>query len=288
MNKKLPVFNIDKFARNEGFYVNRLIPHIRDHHFIQEPHKHDFYLVVLFTKGKGTHIIDFKSYDIKPGTIFMMGPGQTHHWQLSKDIDGFVFFHTKDFYEESFVSEKTENYPFFSSIHHPPLLRLNPLTLDTILLIFADMLKEYKNKELLKWNKLHCLVNLAYIELARKYQPKEEVRSEKYIVTLKKLEQFIDKNFRTVKYPHEYAEMMNITEKHLNRISKECLGKTTSDLIAERLLLEAKRLLVHSSAPVSEIAGQLGFSEPSYFSRLFKKRIGITPAEFRTAHRVAG
>ncbi|MCE3229064.1 MAG: helix-turn-helix protein [Bacteroidetes bacterium] len=288
MKSKLPVFNIDKFARNEGFYVNRLIPHIRDHHFIEEPHKHDFYLIVLFTKGSGEHIIDFRSYPVKPGTIFMMSPGQTHHWNLSRDIDGFVFFHTKDFYDEGFVSEKTEHYPFFSSIHNAPLLRLNLVSLKTITAIFKEMLQEYGGNEVLKLNKLHCLVNLIYIELARKYNPQQEIRSEKYLVSLKKLEELIDKNFKSIKYPYEYAEMMHLTEKHLNRISKECLGKTTSDLIAERILLEAKRLLVHSHDSVSEISDQLGFTEPSYFSRLFKKRTGSTPAQFRSDHKTAG
>jgi AraC family transcriptional activator of pobA len=60
---------------------------------------------------------------------------------------------------------------------------------------------------------------------------------------LRKLEHFIDVYFKTKKYAHEYASLMNISEKHLNRICKECLNKTTSELIAERIIIEAKRLL---------------------------------------------
>jgi AraC-like DNA-binding protein len=86
--------------------------------------------------------------------------------------------------------------------------------------------------------------------------------------------------FKSKKYPHEYALLMNLSEKHLNRISKECLNKTTTDLIAERIILEAKRLLIHSKHTVTEVASELGYDDNSYFSRFFKKNSGETPVEF--------
>jgi AraC-like DNA-binding protein len=285
MKKKLPVFNIEHFARTDDFYVNTLIPHLRDHHFVKVPHKHDFYLVVLFTRGSGKHIIDFNTYSIKPGSIFMMSPGQTHHWELSPDIDGYVFFHTASFYDVGFTTEKIRNYPFFASIHHPPVLSLKTAQQKKMIALFEEMLIEYRGDEMLKYNKLHCLLNLAYIELTRHYQPAKETDSEKYLAIAQQLESLIDKHFRSVKFPYQYAEKMNLSEKHLNRVSKDCLNKTTSDLIADRIILEAKRLLVHSPDPVSEIAAELGFFNPSYFSRMFKKRTGLTPAEFRLRHR---
>ena len=90
----------------------------------------------------------------------------------------------------------------------------------------------------------------------------------------------IDVYFKTKKYAHEYASLMNISEKHLNRICKECLNKTTSEIIAERIIIEAKRLLIHKQHSVSEIAANLGFDDNSYFSRFFKKNCGETPIHF--------
>ena len=78
---------------------------------------------------------------------------------------------------------------------------------------------------------------------------------------------------------------MNLSEKHLNRICKECLNKTTSDLIAERIILEAKRLLIHSKHTVTEVAAELGYNDNSYFSRFFKKNSGETPIQFLTRHK---
>ena len=104
MTQKLPVYKIEHFkslSQQHEFYANYFIPHIKHHHFATNAHKHDFYLIVLFTKGHGTHEIDFNKYDIKSGAVFMMTPGQMHNWNLSKDIDGYVFFHTKNFYDKS-------------------------------------------------------------------------------------------------------------------------------------------------------------------------------------------
>ena len=78
---------------------------------------------------------------------------------------------------------------------------------------------------------------------------------------------------------------MNLSEKHLNRISKECLNKTTSALIAERITLEAKRLLIHSKYTVTEVASELGYDDTSYFSRFFKKNCGETPIQFLSKYR---
>lgn len=283
MKHLLPVYKIQHFKEEKGeedFYANYFIPHIKHHHIIAEPHKHDFYLIVLFTKGSGTHEIDFNTYPIKPGTVFMMKPGQMHHWVLSKDIDGYVFFHTTDFYDKGFTISGVVDYPFFNSIYNPPLITLSKKSFKKLHIIFEDIVTEYKNIEVLKYEKLHALTSLVYIELSRHYLPAIKIENETYTLKLRKLESFINTYFKTKKYPHEYASLMNLSEKHLNRISKECLNKTTSDLIAERIILEAKRLLIHSKHTVAEIADELGYEDNSYFSRFFKKNCGETPVEF--------
>src|SRR3954467_5840636 len=98
-----PVYGLKQFQKVEeqgDFYANTLREHLKIHTFVNLPHKHDFYLVVLITRGSGSHEIDFIKYTAKPGMLFLMQPGQMHHWQFSKDIEGYVFFHTRTFYEE--------------------------------------------------------------------------------------------------------------------------------------------------------------------------------------------
>src|SRR5437868_5067061 len=108
MKKRLPVYSIQNFEQGaeENFYANDLGKHIKEHHFTNLPHKHDFYLVLLFTAGSGTHEIDFQNYQVKPGSLFIMQPGQMHLWRLSDDCQGYVFFHSRAFYESG--SEKLQ------------------------------------------------------------------------------------------------------------------------------------------------------------------------------------
>ena len=283
MKEKLPVYKIEHFesaSQNQDFYANHFIPHITHHHFATQAHKHDFYLIVLFTKGRGKHDIDFNTYEIKPGAVFMMSPGQMHNWTLSKDIDGYVFFHTKDFYDKTYSNYGIETYPFFQSIHQAPVLYLNKDYTKQLSTQFEALIHEYKENEQFKFEKIHCLINLIYIELSRHYLPEIEITNKSYLLKVRQLEQLIDIHFKTKKSPQEYANLMNLSEKHLNRISRECLNKTTTELIAERVVLEAKRLLIHSKQNISQIATELGYDNNSYFSRFFKKHTEQTPNEF--------
>jgi AraC-like DNA-binding protein len=106
-----------------------------------------------------------------------------------------------------------------------------------------------------------------------------------YMAHLKKLEGLIEKHFRTVKSPKEYAQMMHVSEKHLNRICKVTLNKTVTEMIVDRILLESKKLMVYSDHNISEIVHELGYEDNSYFSRLFKKKLNQTPVEFMNQHR---
>ena len=288
MNKTLPVYKIQHFKEAFGekdVYANHFIPHIKHHHIVSSAHKHDFFLIVLFTKGSGTHEIDFTTYEIKPGTVFLLAPGQMHHWVLSKDIDGYVFFHTRDFYDKGYTTASVLDYPFFSSMHNPPVISLKNKSVKLIAPVFKEIVNEYQQAHILKFEKLHTLITCVYIELTRHYKKIAQIENETYLLKLRKLESYIDTHFKSKKYPHEYAGLMNLSEKHLNRISKECLNKTTSELIAERIVLEAKRMLIHSKHSVSEVAAELGYADNSYFSRFFKKNSGQTPVEFLNKYR---
>jgi AraC family transcriptional activator of pobA len=285
--KILPVFDISDFQylETEGnFYANDFRSHLNQHHhFILAPHKHNFYLSVLFTRGSGTHEIEFDRFDIKPGRIFMLGPGKVHTWQLSKDIDGYIFFHTREFYDFNFTYDKVENYPFFSSLRNSPLIALNGTDQKKLEPVFKEVVEEYRQNELMKFQKIASLVNVLYITLARKYLPQQlrEKQNLYFLAKVKKFEDLVDTNFKTVKSPKEYAKMMFISERHLNRLCKISLNKTITELITERIILEAKRMLVFSKESVSEIISELGYTDSSYFFRLFKKKTALTPLEFK-------
>ncbi|MGB3774601.1 MAG: helix-turn-helix domain-containing protein, partial [Leeuwenhoekiella sp.] len=122
------------------------------------------------------------------------------------------------------------------------------------------------------------------IDFTREYTASKAVQnkfSSTYLNILENLEHLIDENFRREKFPKFYAEQLHITTKHLNRVLRETIDKTTSEMISERIILEAKRLIVHSDDSFSLIADTLEFTDYSYFSKIFKSKTGMTPMQFR-------
>ncbi|WP_291128960.1 helix-turn-helix domain-containing protein [Flavobacterium sp. UBA7682] len=282
--KKEPIYNIDHFKADFGkkeLYINTFKNHLKIHPFIEKPHRHNFYLLVLFTNGSGTHEIDFTKYDIKPGSLFVLQPGQIHHWQLSNDIEGYIFFYSQEVYNLYFGNKKIEDYPFYQSVMNQPEIVFEMGELATILPYFDLMITESQTNHQRKEEKLLNLLDCIHIEISQKYLSTTNHKSHSYNYKIHQLEQLLEQYYKTEKSPSFYAEKMNITLKHLNRICKDILNQTVTELITNRVILEAKRLLTNASKTVNQVADTLGFENYSYFTRLFKKQTGMTPSEFR-------
>src|ERR1700761_3500354 len=212
--KSFPVYDIDNFSyrgTERAFYANTFPEHLKQHaHLILAPHRHVFYASVLFTKGSGIHEIDFNTYDIVPGSVFMLFPGQVHTWEVSKDIDGYILFHDKGFYNLNFTHEKVENYPFFSSTGNMPLIILKDGDVSGIEKQFGEIVAEYRNRQLMGFQKICSLLNVLYIDLSRAYLPAalRAKQNETQLMKVRKLEILIEDNFKSIKYPRQYARMM--------------------------------------------------------------------------------
>ena len=285
--KSFTVLDIQQFElvkKKKEFYTNTIENHIiTAHKNIHKPHKHNFYLTVLFTHGSGIHEIDFIKYDIQPGTLFFLNPGQMHHWELSEDIQGFIFFHTQSFYDLHYVKNRVHNFPFFYSVQNSPVLYLEERQNDYISKLFQQIYTENQSDSLFRNPKIISLMDLIYIESTRLYIEKndaEVIVQNTYSTTFQKLENLIEEHYKTEKSPSRYADWLNISAKHLNRITQNMIGKTTTDMILERVFLEAKRELISRQYHFNEIATDLGYEDYGYFSRLFKKKCGETPTEF--------
>ncbi|MFN5415554.1 MAG: helix-turn-helix domain-containing protein [Flavobacteriia bacterium] len=286
MKEKLPVLQIDSFIENKNsFYVNELAQHLRTNlELISYPHKHDFYLTVLFTKGKGIHVIDFECFDVNPGSVFFLKPGQSHYWELSKETDGYIFFHS-DLSHNNYTTIQVEDFPFYSIHLSSPHLQLEFSKINKFENEFRNLLKEFRQNMPFKERKLTNLMDCIYIEFSRLYAQKSTTestsKSNAYLKQLLNFEKLIDLHYKAEKSPSKYAERMHITAKHLNRIAQETLQKTSGEMISERVILEAKRLIANNSMSLSDIALELGYEEYSYFSRFFKKNTGETLINFR-------
>jgi len=291
--KGFPVLNIRQFESSNqqaDFYANLFSIHLEHHHTrIMVPHKHDFYLIVFFTEGKGKHEVDFTEYPIFPGAMFFLQPGQTHHWEFDIPPEGYVFFHSKAFYQLGFPMKNIDDYPMFYSVQNSAMVDTrNDFQFENLNLVFSEIFTEYKSDDVFKWDKIRLLVDLIYIRVTRAIIDKNSdsiIRNSKSDNRLRKLEKLIDEHYLNIKRPSEYAELMHISTKHLNKVAMNAVGKSTTDLIHERIMLKAKCLLVQSEMNIQELATYLGYEDQAYFTRLFKSKVGVSPREFSARYK---
>jgi len=280
----LPVFDLKTFSKKAGwsdFYIQNLNDHVSEHAFVARPHKHDFYLILFVEQGEGVHIIDFVRHLIKPRSVFLMTPGQVHTWSLSAETTGFVIFFTKAFYEMHLSQNRLLEFPFYHSLTAAPVVYLE--SDEPLQFALRQMVVEYVNNDAPNLRILRAYLDIFLLETAKSYDSSHASATHSNTFKLRRLEQLIDENYQTLKLPSEYADLMNMTPGYLNSICKNSLGRTLTDLIQSRLLLEAKRMFAYSDMDVNEVADKLKFTDPSYFVRWFKKQTGHTAEEFRTS-----
>jgi AraC family transcriptional activator of pobA len=291
MKSKIPIFDISAFKayKNDGILVSRFGPYAQQHQHLHAAHRHTFYHLVFFTAGTGTQQIDFKKFDVKPGLIYFMVPGQVHSWDFETEPDGYLLNFSKD-YLSSFLlaSDYLEKFSFFSGQPDLQVIELNETLQQKVASIFENILLEGQHEHPINDDLVRSLLVQLFIEIARETSAIENGKGNAYNQNLlKNFQNLIETNYTKLRLPKQYAALLYITPNHLNALCNDFLGISAGKLIRDRVILEAKRLLINLDMMVSEIASQLNFEDQSYFIKFFKKQEGITPEKFRkinTAH----
>jgi AraC-like DNA-binding protein len=182
------------------------------------------------------------------------------------------------------TNEVSCNGVLFNNLYDSPVVDLSPDEMASLSII-ADQLKaELGDREKPDQDVLISFLKIFLIKATRakiEQRRGEEVEITKMPVTLQRLKDAIETHFKTLRSPGEYGALLHISAKALNKTSKAHFNKTLTDLIAERLIIEAKRELYLTNKSVKEIAFGLGYEDEFYFSRYFKKKVGVSPQIFR-------
>ncbi len=289
--KKVPpvlkISNFDDYNNcmkfDENFYTRRFSDHVKENLFTEKPHAHDFYLILLITKGSGLHTIDFQDYKVFPGALFIVSPGQIHQWNLSEDTEGYILFFTKKYFLFDFDTDKLSRFPFFNSTFSLPFFHLTPEEQKIITIKYRTICKEYHAQLQNHHEMIRMTLNAMFIELTRIYEVKNE-NSKNFsydILQLNKFESLVDTHFLEHQPVSFYSNTLNISDRQLGYLCKKTVNKAPSEILMERILLEAKRLIIHSNLSISAISLQLNYTDTSYFIRLFKRITKQTPEQFR-------
>lgn len=280
----LPVLALEYFAEphrpEPGYYIERLEDHLARFPAVSLPHAHSFYLLLYVTQGQGTHTIDLVTYELRPGGLYFLVPGQAHSWVLPPDAQGYILFFSASFYQRQFPADRLAGYPFFDPAHVPVLYL--PAAESTLLGLLTSIFGENDTPATNRDEVVGAYVYLL-LELAGRYyvQEQEHHAPSHGLQQVRAFSQLLDAHFRTKKTVRFYADQLAVTANHLNALCRRLLNQTASDLIHERVITEAQRRLAHSADTVGQVADDLGFEDASYFTRYFKKYVGHTPEAFR-------
>jgi len=172
----------------------------------------------------------------------------------------------------------------FNNLYDTPVVNLNADEMRSLTLIAGQLRDEMEKRQapdqdvLLSYLKIF-LINATRTKVEQSREGAADTR--KLPMTIENLRTAIEANFRTLRSPGDYSRLLHISSKALNKASKSHFNKTLTSLIAERLIIEAKRELYLTSKPVKQIAFELGYIDEFYFSRFFKKNVGVSPQTFR-------
>jgi AraC family transcriptional regulator, transcriptional activator of pobA len=251
---------------------------------VADIHKHTFYEILWFDEGHSTQVIDYREYDISPGALFFISPNQVHEfieWQPLKG--GSIFFTEHFFLLDNPDQDKLFELSFLENFWAKPFLIPDNQEFmqirQTIELLVVEKKRSDCSTEILR-----SLLRILLAQIQRVSTGGQPVPLPKRSVVLyRAFKNLLERHFREALTASDYAEKLHITQHHLNLTVRQITGKTTSEVLRERSILEAKRLLSFSDWSVSEIASALGYFDLSYFAKVFKAENGIAPIEFKKA-----
>ena len=250
----------------------------------EKPHSHSFYQIIWFKNDKGKHVIDFESYNIKEDRIFFIAKNQVHYFEKRSDYNGYLIH-----FNESFLLSNETDINFFLTYSifnnkQEPYFQIPKKLEHKITTYFSQIEDEVANtNEFGNGTILSNLLKALLLVIEREMRKNTEVNKKPDNSNYLKFRDLLENNFHKNWSVSEFAKELSISTKTLNSIVKSEIGTTVSKTISDRIILEAKRKLTHSNLYINQIGYDLGFNDPYYFIKFFKKQVNCSPAEFRNS-----
>ncbi len=272
--RKPGYFHLIHFEEGQTDRLNRFVPH-----------RHDFFEVIWLRSGGGHVRSDLRSLPVRPRTLFFTSPGQVHAWELTGPAHGEIASFTSEFFAIS-----SENpgllgkMPFLYARASDPILYLDVAEGRRVDELFAqlhaDGAEATPGRDDIVRAYLTILLTYARQAFARR-APESSANAPVADLLSRRFRLALEEHFPRLLEVNEYAELLHVSRTHLNDHLRQELGHTASEIIHERIVLEAKRLLANTTLTSAQIAYRLRFQDPSYFGRFFRRSTGLTPGDYR-------
>lgn len=249
------------------------------------PHRHNYYSIIWPFKGDGKHIIDFREYPILPDHVFFISPTQVHQVLIGSPLTAYVILFTSEFLEKNSIRKDfISNLKLFRNSDETPPLHFDDKMSSRLKVFAENMLSAFQYQNDMFLETIGAYLKLFLIECNGQCSlaPGENLQSIEVSKTLvRNFRELVEKGFFRNHQVKDYAEALNVTPNYLNEVIKSSMDVPAKEFIQSRIILEAKRMAVFTEKSAKEIGFDLGFNDPSHFSKFFKNNTGQSVQQFR-------
>ncbi|SFT41961.1 AraC-type DNA-binding protein [Lishizhenia tianjinensis] len=246
-----------------------------------------YYSIIWIQSGKGKALIDTEVYNYEANTLFACSPFQPFMFAPQMESKGVVLhFHPNFFCIHKHHSEIACDGILFNNVYEHPFVEITTEDVQQLSWLIEGMKNNVCADKLATQDAILSYLKLILIQCSRIKQETQEPQSDPASIVeenelLHRFKGAIEQHYKNLHAPKDYAELLHISPNALSKFVKANYGKTPSQLIAERIIIETKRELYLTNKTVEEIAYELGYEDPFYFSRFFKKHVQVSPSAYR-------
>ncbi len=247
-------------------------------------HRHDYYTLLFVQRAEGYHTIDYEQFMFGERQVHFVSPGQVHQVALSDRPRGLVLTFSRDFLIRYGIPQRfISDINLFQEIGHCPPLSLDEDSYQRLCRIVSDMQECQAHQLQYGQRAMAALLQLflIYCNNSLGMNVAQTDSEHKGVCILRDFKDLVEQRYADWHMVKQYASEIHITPKHLSQTVKDLTGRVAKAHIQDRIILEAKRLLLHTDLSIKEIALLVGFEEPLHFSSFFKKGVGVSPSQFR-------
>ncbi|MDQ2779476.1 MAG: helix-turn-helix domain-containing protein [Pseudomonadota bacterium] len=252
------------------------------------PHRHSYFHLFWVTQGAGRHMIDFCDHPVQDRSIFIVAPGQIHYWSVAPGTQGCLFNFNAEIFDGSSAGAAAHDEQLRLRLQVNPAFYPDAAQAQAVSQLVDLIAAEYRQPGRGSTEIVTHLFQVLLLRILRIEQPSTVEPTSASTGLSQRFALEVERRFLQSSAIADYANALCVSERTLAEATKRATGKTPKELILDRLLLEAKRLLLHSTKAVAEIAYHLNFEDPAYFGRFFRRRTGMAPGEFKRVTRDTG
>jgi len=271
---------IVKYSFQESFSVSKV--QFEKACTIDHNEAQNTYTIYWIQEGKGTYNIDFEQHSFTDNVLFFLSPGQVFTVDSEEIKTAYKLTFMRDFYcIQTHDKEVACNGILFNNIYETPFVKPCKKETQKLNFILESLIEEFQQDETAQYDMLQSYLKQFIICAVRVKKENHVIKEDTETRLFKDFSLLVEQNFKTLHAVTAYANRLGISPKSMTKHFQKMGAKTPSGFIKNRILLEAKRLLIYTEKTVKEIAFELGFNDPAYFTRFFTKAISKSPLQFK-------